>query len=97
MMRAKRDYDLVIEDFAEGESKVYGINWTGWLDGANITSSEIEADQGLTATHVSNTATVQRFRLEDGRAGTNYSLVATVNTSTGDTLKCSLLVVCRLP
>lgn len=100
MMRLRRDYDLHIDDFAEGESKAYAINWLGWLDGAQITSSDIEVESDgatLTAVGISNTLNLQRFRLAGGQADKAYALKATINTSSGDTLKCSVLVTCRQP
>jgi hypothetical protein len=100
MLRAPGDYDVFIDDFAEGESRVYGINWLNWLAGASLVGSTIEvetAGANLVATPTQDTLTVQRFRLSGGTAGERYSLVATVTTSTGDTLKASVLVVCRLP
>lgn len=99
MMRSRNDHDLVIDNFAVGESVVYGINWSAWLGNAQIVEAEVAAPDGsdLIVTGTQNTSAVQRFRLSGGTAGARYTLIATVTTSGGDTLKCSVLVVVRDP
>lgn len=102
MLRAPGDYDVFIDDFAEGESRVYGLNWINRLAGASLTESTIEIESPvendeLTVENTPNTLHVQRIRISGGKANTRYSLVATVKTSSGDTLKASVLVLCKRP
>jgi len=92
MLRAPGDYDVFIDDFAEGESRVHGINW---LAGASLVGSTIKvetAGANLVATPTQDTA--QRFRLSGGTAGERYSLVA---TSTGEVKKTGLRIIAEEP
>lgn len=97
-MRTLDTFDVRIDDFAAGESIIYGIVWGPWLKAASIASSTLELDpnspQDLTLDNagVQDKVQTQLFRVSGGSAGEVYKALATVLDNLGNTYKVSLLV-----
>lgn len=64
-----------------------GIDWSGSLGEQTISTSEWTVPGGLTQGAASFTETETAIRLSGGEAGEVYSLVNTVTTSAGETMR----------
>lgn len=98
-MRTRGSFDVLVDDFAEGEDVTYSIDWSHWLDADSINSSSIApgTQDTLVIAVEENTLTEQRFRVSGGVAGDIYHGVASIVTTGGDILKASIRIEVQTP
>lgn len=63
----------------------YAIDWTQWLDGDTILTSDWTVAVGLTKESQFNTTTVATVWLSGGVAGTSYTVTNRITTAGGRT------------
>jgi len=61
----------------------YGINWTTWLDGDTISTSEWTVPSGITKDSDRKTNTTTTIWLSGGTVDTDYDLVCHIVTAQG--------------
>lgn len=76
--------------------KNFGINWTDWLDGDTIATSEWDVPAGLTEflPSTNTTATTTVF-LAGGESGKEYDVPNTITTTGGLTDRRTLKIIVR--
>jgi len=82
MVHAKRPI-IVLEAKDPNAILPYTIDWSRWLGGATIESSEWEADDGITVVSTSNTDTQTEVWLSGGIDGSSYQVTNHIVVSDG--------------
>lgn len=63
----------------------YTINWSDWLDGDTISTSDWTVPTGITKTTDSETSTTTTVWLSGGTVGTTYNMINRIVTDGGRT------------
>lgn len=61
----------------------YGFNWTEWLNGDTIATSDWLLPSGITEDSASNTTTATQIIISGGTAGTSYVVTNRITTAGG--------------
>ena len=59
----------------------YTVDWTQWLDGDTIATSDFSVSAGMTIESQSNNATSGTVVLSGGTAGNNYTVTHSITTA----------------
>lgn len=70
----------------------YSIDWSKWLAGDTILTSEWSVPTGLTQVNVSNTTTKATVWLSGGSAGQSYTVTNRIITAGGRTDERSIII-----
>ncbi|MBI2818111.1 MAG: hypothetical protein HYX72_14345 [Acidobacteria bacterium] len=70
----------------------YAVDWTRWLSGDTIQTSEWTVPAGLTQVNASNTTTKATIWLSGGTAGQSYTVTNRITTAAGRTDERSITI-----